>query len=78
MPWLASAVVVLIGVVLALLWIADGARAGFSAGQLLPVLVALLVMLLTRVAGNVNRLSMHDFYTWRLAELPAGERPAAQ
>lgn len=78
MPWLASAVVVLIGVVLALLWIADGARAGFSAGQLLPVLVALLVMLLTRVAGNVNRLSMHDFYTWRLADAYAVTRRAAE
>ncbi len=38
LPWLASAVVVLLGAVLVLLWISDGARAGYSAGQLLPVL----------------------------------------
>jgi hypothetical protein len=78
LPWLASAVVVLIGVVLALLWMGDGARAGFSAGQLLPVLVALLLILLTRVAGNVNRLSMHDFYRWRLADAYAVTRRAAE
>ena len=37
LPWLASAVIVLGGAVLALLWISDGARAGFTAGQLLQV-----------------------------------------
>ena len=48
------------------------------AGQLLPVGVALAVMLLTRVAVNVNRLSMHDFYRWRLADAFAVTRRAAR
>lgn len=78
LPWLGSAIVVLIGVILALLWTADGARAGYSAGQLGPVLAALAVMLLTRVAANVNRLSMHDFYRWRLADAYAVTRAAAE
>jgi len=78
LPWLASAVVVLIGGVLALLWTADGARAGYRAGQLVPVLVALVIVLLTRALANVNRLSMHDFYRWRLADAYAVTRRAAE
>ena len=78
MPWLASAVIVLGGAVLALLWISDGARAGFTAGQLLPVLIALAVMLFGRVAVNVNRMSLHDVYRWRLASAFAVTRRAAQ
>ncbi len=77
LPWLGSAVVVLVGVVLALLWTSDGARAGFTAGQLLPVGLALAVMLITRVAVNVNRMSMHDYYRWRLADAFAVTRRAA-
>jgi hypothetical protein len=78
LPWLASAVIVLGGLVLVLLWISDGARAGFTRGQLLLVGVALAVMLFTRVAANVNRMSMHDFYRWRLADAFAVTRRAAQ
>ena len=78
LPWLGSAVVVLIGVVLALLWISDGARAGFSAASSLLVVIALAVTLLTRAAANVNRLSMHDFYRWRLANAFAVTRRAAE
>ena len=78
LPWLASAVIVLAGVVLALLWTSDGIRAGSGRGQLLPVVVALAVMLLTRVTINVNRMSMHDFYRWRLADAFAVTRRAAQ
>ena len=78
LPWLGSAIVVLIGIVLALRWTGDGARAGFTAGQLLLVAVALVVMLLTRVAANVNRLSMHDFYRWRLANAFATTRQEAE
>jgi hypothetical protein len=78
LPWLASAVVVLIGAVLALLWVSDGARAGYSHGQLLPVGIALAVALLARLVVNVNRLSMHDFYRWRLADAFAVTRAAAQ
>ncbi|HEY2688392.1 MAG TPA: hypothetical protein VGJ50_08110 [Streptosporangiaceae bacterium] len=78
MPWLASAVVVLLGAILVLLWISDGARAGYSAGQLLPVIIALVVTLSMRAAANVNRLSMHDFYRWRLADAFAVTREAAE
>jgi hypothetical protein len=78
LPWVASAAIVLVGAVLALRWVSDGARAGFSAGQLLPVGVALGVTLLVRAAVNVNRLSMHDFYRWRLADAFAVTRRAAE
>ena len=78
LPWLASAVIVLGGAVLALLWISDGARSGFTAVQLLPVIVALAVMVLGRVAVNVNRISLHDVYRWRLANAFAVTRRAAQ
>ena len=78
LPWLASAVIVLGAAVLALLWISDGAQAGYSPGQLLPVAVALAVALLARVVVNVNRLSMHEFYRWRLASAFAVTRRAAQ
>src|SRR5262249_29421065 len=66
LPWLASAVIVLGGAVLALLWISDGARSGFTAAQLLQVIAALAVMVAGRAAVNVNRLSLHDVYRWRL------------
>jgi hypothetical protein len=78
LPWVSSAVVVLIGVVFALLWTSDGAKAGFSWGQLLLAGIALAVALLARVVVNVNRLSMHDFYRWRLADAFAVTRQAAE
>ena len=78
MPWVASAVVVLCGLVLALLWTADGARAGFTARQLAGVLIALAVVVFTRVGVDVNRLSLHDIYRWRLADAFAVTRQAAE
>jgi hypothetical protein len=78
LPWLASAVIVLGGAVLALLWISDGARSGFTTGQLVQVIAALAVMLLGRAAVNVNRMSLHDVYRWRLANAFAVTRQAAQ
>jgi hypothetical protein len=78
LPWLASAVIVLGGAVLALLWISDGARSGFTAGQLLQVIAALAVMVFGRAAVNVNRISLHDVYRWRLANAFAVTRRAAQ
>jgi hypothetical protein len=78
LPWTASAVIVAGGVILVLLWTGDGARAGFSAGQFLPVAVALAVTLLARAAVNVNRLSLHDAYRWRLADAFAVTRDAAK
>jgi hypothetical protein len=78
LPWLGSAVIVLGGAVLALLWIGDGARSGFAAGQLLPVIAALAVMAFGRAGVNVNRMSLHDVYRWRLANAFAVTRRAAQ
>ena len=78
LPWLASAVIVLGGAMLALLWISDGARSGFTAAQLLLVIAALVVMVLGRAAVNVNRMSLHDVYRWRLANAFAVTREAAQ
>ncbi len=78
LPWLASAVIVLGGAVLALLWISDGARSGFTVAQLLQVIAALAVMVLGRAAVNVNRMSLHDVYRWRLANAFAVTRRAAQ
>lgn len=78
LPWLASAVIVLSGAVLALLWTSDGARAGFTAGQFLQMLAALAVMLFARAVVNVNRTSLHDAYRWRLANAFAVTRRAAQ
>jgi hypothetical protein len=76
-PWVASAVIVLGGLVLAVLWTSNGARAGFSTAQLWPVIAALAVMVFARIGVNVNRLSMHDFYRWRLADAFAVTRQAA-
>jgi hypothetical protein len=79
LPWVGSAVIVLIGVVLALLWISDGARTGFSSGrQLWFVCGAVAITLLARPFVNVNRLAMHDFYRWRLADAFAVTREAAE
>jgi hypothetical protein len=78
MPWVASAVIVVGGAILVLLWISNGARAGFSSGQFLPVGVALAMTLLARMAVNVNRLSLHDAYRWRLADAFAVTRKAAE
>jgi hypothetical protein len=78
LPWLASAVIVLGGAVLALLWISDGARSGFTAAQLWQVIAALAVMVVGRAAVNVNRISLHDVYRWRLASAFAVTRQAAE
>ena len=67
LPWVASAVIVLAAIVAGLRWVKDGAAAGYSAEQLWPVLIALGVVLATRLLADVNRISMHDFYCWRLA-----------
>ena len=78
LPGVAGAVIVLVGAVFALLWTSDGAKAGFTFGQLLLVIAALVVVLLTRLTVNVNRLSMHDFNGRRLADAFAVTRLAAE
>jgi hypothetical protein len=66
LPWLASALVVLAGFVIALRWVKDGAAAGFGAGQGGLVIGALAVMLVARFVTDANRISLHDIYRWRL------------
>ena len=67
LPWLASVLVLLAGFLAALRWVKDGAAAGFNRDQLWLVIGALAVMLVTRILTDVNRISLHDFYRWRLA-----------
>jgi hypothetical protein len=67
LPWLASILVLLAFAVAGLRWVKDGAAAGFTAGQLGQVIGALAVMLVMRFLADANRISLHDFYRWRLA-----------
>ena len=76
LPYLASAVIVLAGFIAAVHWVKDGAAAGLGPGQAGLVAGALLVMLVTRFATDVNRISLHDIYRWRLASAYAVERKA--
>jgi hypothetical protein len=78
LPWLASALVVLGGVVFAILWTSEGAREGYSLRQLLPVVIVLAVMAFARIAVGVNGLSMYDFYRSRLADAFAVTRQAVE
>ncbi len=75
-PWLASAVVVAIGVVAALTWTGSAAHTGYTTGQLVPVLIATAIGLITRVVADFNRLSLHDGYRWRLSTAYAVTRQA--
>ena len=78
LPWLAAGVIVLAGLVAGLRWVKDGAAAGYSTDQLWPVVGALVIVALTRVLADVNRISMHDFYRWRLASAYALNRNVGQ
>ena len=78
MPWLASLVILGVGAFLTLLWIGSAAREGYSGGQLGVVLIAVGIMLGTRVLVDINRTSLHDFYRWRLADAFAVTRDAVQ
>jgi hypothetical protein len=66
LPWLASVLVLLAFAVAGLRWAKDGAAAGFTGGQLWQVIGALAVMLVMRFLADANRISLHDFYRWRL------------
>jgi hypothetical protein len=77
-PWLASAVVVAIGVVAALTWTGAAAHTGYTTGQLVPVIIAVAIGLVTRVVADFNRLSLHDGYRWRLSTAYAVTRQACQ
>lgn len=67
LPWLASAGILLAFAVAGLRWVKDGAAAGFTRDQIWLVIGALAVMLVMRLAADANRISLHDFYRWRLA-----------
>jgi len=67
LPWLASALVVIAFAVAGLRWVRDGTAAGFGRVQLWEVIGGLAVMLVMRLLADVNRISLHDFYRWRLA-----------
>jgi hypothetical protein len=75
-PWLASAVVVATGAVAALTWTGAAAHTGYTRSELVPVAVALAVMVATRAVADVNRLSLHDVYRWRLSTAYAVTRAA--
>ena len=77
-PWLASLVILGVGAVATLLWIGNAARAGYSAGRLWPVLIAVGILLGTRAVADINRTSLHDFYRWRLADAYAVTRQAVE
>jgi hypothetical protein len=77
LPWLASALLITMGAVAALLWTASAATAGFTLSQLWPVTIALAIMLLSRVAMDVNNSSLHSLYRWRIAATYAVTRRAA-
>jgi len=77
LPWLASALIVAIGFIAAVHWVKDGAAAGFGAGQAGLVIGALAVMLAARFATDVNRISLHDIYRWRLTSAYGVERATA-
>jgi hypothetical protein len=74
LPWGATALVLLALAVAALRWVKDGAAAGFTLGQLRLVIGALLVVLIMRFLADVNRISLHDFYRWRLGTAFAVQR----
>jgi hypothetical protein len=81
LPWLASAVVVLVLAVAGLRWVRDGVATGYSPSVSWLVTGALVLMLILRLLVDVNRISLHDFYRWRLASAyavirrPPGTRP---
>ncbi len=64
----------LAGLLAAVRWAKDGAAAGFTRDQIWQVIAALAIMLITRVLADANRISLHDFYRWRLATAYAVQR----
>jgi hypothetical protein len=77
LPWVAAVLILLAGFVVVLRWVKDGAAAGFAAGQVWLFVAAVAVMLAGRVLADVNRISLHDFYRWRLATAYSVERDPA-
>jgi hypothetical protein len=67
LPYLASVLIVLAGLLAAVRWVRDGAAAVPGPGQAGLVIGALAVMLVMRAATDANRISLHDIYRWRLS-----------
>jgi hypothetical protein len=78
LPWLGSLLVLAVLALLFIRWTADGARAGYNAGELADVAIALGVLALLRVLVDVNRASMRAFYRDRLASAYAIVRASDQ
>ena len=78
LPWLASVLILVAFAVTGLRWVKGGAAAGFTAGQAGLVIGALAVMLVMRFLADANRISLHDFYRWRLATAYSVERDTAE
>jgi hypothetical protein len=78
LPWLGSAGILLAFAVVGLRWVKDGAAAGFTRDQMWQLIGALAVMLVMRLVADINRISLHDFYRWRLASAYAVTRETGQ
>ena len=73
----AAGLIIIVGALAALMWSAAGVREGFTLAQLWPVIGAFAIVILARIAIDVNRLSLHDLTRWRLADTYAVTRRAA-
>jgi hypothetical protein len=67
LPWVGSLLVAAGLVIVALRWIADGSIIGFTGAELAKVVVVVGLLLVGRLALDVNHTSMHGFYRDRLA-----------
>jgi hypothetical protein len=67
LPWIGSLLVAGGLVLVGLRWIADGAIVGFTGAELAKVLFAVGLLVVGRLALDVNHTSMHGFYRDRLA-----------
>jgi hypothetical protein len=66
LPWLAVVLIATVTIIAGLLWVQAGSRYGVTVTETVAVTLAAAVILVGRFI-DVNRLSMHDFYRWRLA-----------
>jgi hypothetical protein len=67
LPWIASILALLAGLIAALRWVQDGAVEEVTGGPVWQVIGALVVILVMRFLADINRISLHDFYRWHLA-----------
>ncbi len=72
--WLGSALIVLLFLAAALVWLSTAAALGVTAGQLTAVALCVVAILLWQIVTDVNRNSVHPFYKQRLASAFAVHR----